>query len=58
MAMSDSSANELSYRERDQAETLDNHEKRITRLEKFAYVGMGAIAAQSDSLITLLTGAM
>lgn len=46
----------LSYRERDVVETLDEHDRRINRLEKAGLIGMGYALAQGGDLATALVG--
>jgi hypothetical protein len=49
---SDGSADGLTYRERDVDDTLDDHEGRISRLEKVALVGVGYGLASGANIIT------
>jgi hypothetical protein len=56
MAMaSESSQYEPSYRERDVDETLDDHDHRISRLEKIALVGFGYGLASGANIVTHIT---
>jgi hypothetical protein len=52
---SDSSQYERSYRERDVDETLDDHDYRISRLEKIALVGFGYALASGANIATHIT---
>jgi hypothetical protein len=49
---SDGSADGLTYRERDVDDTLDDHESRISRLEKVALVGVGYGLASGANIVT------
>jgi len=52
-----SSADErLSYRERDVDETLDDHDRRLSRLEKVALVGVGYGIAEGWNITNYLLG--
>lgn len=52
---SGSSQYERSYRERDVDETLDEHDYRISRLEKVALMGIGYGIATGAEAVTQVT---
>lgn len=47
---------EPSYRQEDVDETLQEHEQRISRLEKLAYIGIGAGLVRGGELMANLSG--
>lgn len=49
---------EPSYREEDVDLTLDDHEQRISRLEKMAYVGIGAALVRGGDIAINLASAL
>lgn len=50
-----SDINRLSYREEDVDETLAEHERRITRLEKVSLVVMGYLIADGATIVNELS---
>lgn len=55
MIVSDTSVEDLSYRENDVDQTLDEHDRRISRLEKIALIGIGYGLAEGSAFITDIT---
>lgn len=47
---------EPTYREQDVDETLDNHDTRLSRLEKVALLGIGYGLAEGNQLIQAVFG--
>lgn len=47
---------ELSYREQSVDDAINNHEKRISRLEKAFLIGVGYVLADQDMLFEALIG--
>jgi len=47
---------EPTYRERDVDETLDEHEQRLTRLEKLSFIILGYIAAEAPDIAATVMG--
>jgi len=47
---------ELPYRERHVDETLDDHEQRITSLERGKLLAIGYILAEAPSIVASLSG--
>jgi hypothetical protein len=56
MSNANGTDNRLSYRERDVDETLDDHEKRITTLERAKLLGMGYILAKAPEIAATISG--
>lgn len=54
--MADEASAELSYREESVDSAIDNHEKRISRLEKAFLIGVGYVLADQDMLFEALLG--
>jgi len=50
-----SSEDSLSYRQRDVDDTLDEHDNRISRLEKAALIGAGYGLAEGSKFVTDVT---
>lgn len=46
----------LTYRKQDVDETLEEHDRRITRLEKAAYIGLGYVLATSPEIASKFFG--
>jgi hypothetical protein len=46
---------ELTYREQDVDETLDDHDRRISRLEKLALLAVGYVTADAPDVVRELS---
>jgi len=51
-----SESRSLTYREKDVDSTLDEHDRRISRLEKAAWVGAGYVVAEFPNIASNLIG--
>jgi hypothetical protein len=54
--MSEETSYDPTYREQDVDETLDNHDTRLSRLEKVALLGIGYGLAEGNQLIQAVFG--
>lgn len=53
-----SESHKLSYRERDVDEKLDDHEQRITNLERAKLLGIGYLLAKAPDIAASLSGVL